>query len=80
MLSCRRMTRRISDSLERPLSAFERLGLGVHLLLCPPCARFRRAVRWLHQSLPAAPSDARLPADARTRIRQALEEAAGEEG
>jgi hypothetical protein len=71
------MSRRISDSLDRRLSILERLGLGIHLLFCPPCARFRRVLRWLHRSLPNAPSDAQLPEDARARIRQALEEASG---
>jgi hypothetical protein len=77
-MNCRRATRRISDSLDRPLSIIQRLDLGLHLLICPPCARFRRAVRWLHQSLPAAPWGTMLPADARARIRQALEEASEE--
>jgi hypothetical protein len=67
----------ISDGLDRPLSLLERLYLGVHLLGCPPCGRFRRAARWLHRALASPPADVRLPCDARARIRQALERAAG---
>jgi hypothetical protein len=76
MLSCRNMTGLISQALDRPLSVLQRLMLGIHLLGCPPCRRFRRAIRWLHASLPTAPSDASLSPQARDRIRRAVEEAA----
>jgi hypothetical protein len=79
MFDCRRMTRRISDGLDRRLSFWERLGLTAHLLVCPPCARFRRAAHWLHTAMASAQSDARLPHRSRERIRRALREAAGGE-
>ena len=78
-LNCRYNTRLLSDRLERSLSWFEWLCLRVHLLGCEPCFRFGRAVRWMHQNLPSAPSDEQLSAEARERIRLALEEAAREE-
>ncbi len=78
MLSCRRMTRLISEALDRPLSWLQRLEVGIHLSGCSPCRRFRRAVRWLHEALPAAPCDANLSSQARDRIRRALEEAVGD--
>jgi hypothetical protein len=79
MASCREATRLISADLDRLLFWSERLTLTLHLLLCPPCARFRQAVRWLHQILASPPSDVRLPAAARERIRRALERAARDE-
>ncbi len=79
MLNCRDATRLISDGLDRPLSMAERWRLSLHLLLCAPCCRFRRAARWLHQALPRAPADGPLPDDARERMRLALERAAREE-
>jgi hypothetical protein len=79
MVSCRHATRLISDGLDRPLSLGERLWLGVHLLGCPPCQRFRRAARWLQRALASPPADHRLPAEARDRIRRALAQAAGNE-
>jgi hypothetical protein len=79
MLTCRAATRLISDGLDRPLSPAERWRLRLHLLLCEPCLRFWRAVRWVRRALPAAPADVRLPDDARERIRLALEQAAREE-
>jgi hypothetical protein len=81
MLTCRHATRLISDALDRPLSRGQRLRLGLHLLLCPPCYRFRRAARWLHGALAAPAADVRLPDEARARIRAALERAdSGERG
>jgi hypothetical protein len=78
MRNCRSITRLISDGLDRSLTVGERLRLGVHLLGCPPCRRFRRACRYLREILPA-PTEDRLPADARNRIQRALETAAGDE-
>ena len=77
MLSCRHATRLISDGVDRSLTLGERLRLGVHLLGCPPCVRFRRAGRWLQRALASPPAGARLPDEARDRIRRALEQAAG---
>ena len=79
MLTCRRSSRLISDQHERPLSAAMRLFLGVHLLGCRPCRRFRRAVRWLDLMLPSAAQDATLSAEARERIRRVLEQARSSE-
>lgn len=78
-LNCRHTSRLLSDRLERSLSWFEWLCLGVHLLGCEPCCRFGRAIRWLHRKLPSAANEAQLPAEARQRIRRALERAAREE-
>lgn len=78
-LSCLHVARLLSDRLERSLTWFEWLCLRVHLLGCEPCCGFGRAVRWLHRSLPAAPSDLRLSEEARARIRLALERVAKEE-
>ena len=78
MFNCRQMSRLISEGLDRRLSFWERVRLAIHVLGCPPCARFRRAVRWLHGALPSACADARLSTRARERIRRALEDAAGE--
>jgi hypothetical protein len=80
MRTCSRATRLISDGLDRSLSLTERLSLTIHLAGCPPCRRFRRAARWLHTVLVSPPDDdIRLPADARDRIRRALEQATDNE-
>jgi hypothetical protein len=79
MFDCRALSRLISEGLERRLGWLEWLLLGVHLLGCPPCRRFRRGVRLLHRALPSAPApgEARLSPQARQRIARALKEAGG---
>lgn len=42
MLNCWNATRLASDSLDRKLSAVEKLRLGSHLAMCPACRRFSR--------------------------------------
>jgi predicted anti-sigma-YlaC factor YlaD len=79
MMTCRHATRLLSDRLDRPLSWLETLGLGVHLLGCEACRRFRRATGWLHRALVSSADDVELPSDARERIRVALEQAARDE-
>ena len=88
MFSCRRATTLISDGLDRSLSLADRLRLGVHLLGCPPCRRFRRALHWLHRTLgtpcpcsghPQDTDKVALSAEARERIGRALEQATGRE-
>jgi hypothetical protein len=77
MQSCRHATRLVSDGLDRSLSVMERLYLGVHFLGCPPCRRFRRAAQWLREALVSGGTErSALPAEARDRIRRALERAA----
>jgi len=78
MITCRRATRLISDGLDRPLSWLQRLLLGLHLLGCRACCRFRRAARWLHRSLTTVTRDVGLPAAARQRLQEALDRAARE--
>jgi hypothetical protein len=78
MLTCRDTTRLISDDLDRTLTRFERLILGLHLLGCGPCRRFQRSLGWLHGSLASATDNVQMPSDARERIGRALELAAEE--
>jgi hypothetical protein len=73
MLSCRHVTCLLSARLDRRLGWLESICLAVHLLGCKPCRRFRRATGWLHQALPAATEEVELPAEARERVRRALE-------
>jgi hypothetical protein len=79
MISCRRASRLISDGLDQRLSWFQRFLLGSHLLGCRACCRFRRAVRWLHQSLASAAGDVELPMAARQRLQDAVNRAMREE-
>ncbi len=79
MITCRQVSRLISDRQDRSLSWAERVSVGLHLLGCMPCRRFRRAVRWLHRAFAFPHIDAVLPLEARERMRLALKRAAREE-
>jgi len=40
MLSCREVTRLVSDAQERPLGLQERLSLRMHMTMCSACRKF----------------------------------------
>lgn len=42
MLSCVEVTRLYSDAQERELALGERMGLGMHVMMCKGCRRFGR--------------------------------------
>ncbi|HZM34343.1 MAG TPA: zf-HC2 domain-containing protein [Burkholderiales bacterium] len=47
MLSCKEVTRLVSQGLDRPLSPGERLRVRLHFLICRGCARFERQMAFL---------------------------------
>ena len=50
-LSCRKASRLISDGLDRPLTRYERVSLGFHLLMCGNCRRFRQQMQILRDGI-----------------------------
>ncbi|WP_049722358.1 zf-HC2 domain-containing protein [Gilvimarinus polysaccharolyticus] len=50
MMNCRRATRLMSESKERPLSATERMALRVHTMMCSACRRFDGQLDFLSQA------------------------------
>lgn len=79
MLSCKEVSRLLSESLDRELPLRRRAVLQMHLLLCSLCSRFRRHMLFVREAArafaAAAEADAhiRLSPQARRRIKQALE-------
>lgn len=49
MLTCKKATRLMSDSLDRPLGRGERLNLRLHLFFCRGCRAFRSQIGWLRE-------------------------------
>ncbi|MCC6880463.1 MAG: zf-HC2 domain-containing protein [Rhodocyclaceae bacterium] len=47
MLSCKEITRLVSESQERRLSVIERVQLEMHLAMCKGCANFRKQMDFL---------------------------------
>ncbi len=81
---CERVSRALSDSLDRPLGRWELVTVRLHELVCPACRRFHRQLQVLRAILVRkrardveAAEDSRpgLPADARLRIQRALQAA-----
>ena len=76
--SCKEAARLQSQAMARPLSFSERLGLGLHLLICSWCRRFSAQVRLLHSTMSECPEHDHaepsfgLSAQARERIERRL--------
>lgn len=81
MLTCRQVSRLVSDAMDRQLPLTDRVRVRMHLLMCPPCKRFERQVSFLRhaarefhrQVSEGAAGSVRLSEEARGRISQALQ-------
>jgi hypothetical protein len=51
MLSCKEVTRMVSQGLDRRLGLFERLRLRVHLAICDGCTNFKKQMDFLRQGV-----------------------------
>ncbi|WP_027782078.1 MULTISPECIES: zf-HC2 domain-containing protein [Burkholderia] len=51
---CKDIARLLSDALDRPLTASERLRVRVHLPLCGSCRQFREQIAVLRDAAHAA--------------------------
>ncbi len=47
MLTCRDVSRLVSEGLDRKLSPWQRLRVRLHLLMCGACAAYARQIRQL---------------------------------
>jgi hypothetical protein len=51
LLTCREVSRLLSESQERPLGMLERSRLEAHLQLCKGCENFRQQLGFLRRAL-----------------------------
>jgi hypothetical protein len=81
MLSCKDVTRLLSESMDRSLPIGKRVGVRLHLLICTFCARYKRQLLLIRETARrfAAIDDARgslagesLSEEAKERIRSSL--------
>ncbi len=84
MFNCKEVSRRVSESMDRRIPLYQRLLIRMHLLMCRYCARFRRQLMFIRELCRSRKLDenlpdklAHMPPDARERIKQALQDAAG---
>lgn len=81
MLSCKEVSLKVSESLDRKLSMRERFGMKMHLLLCKYCRRVVRQMellrlvsrRWLSAEEKSDPERETLPEKAGERILERLQ-------
>ena len=82
MLSCKEVSRLVSESLDLELPFRQRISLRLHLLMCSLCSRFRRQLLFLRRAARSfgkagvadkLPVHVRLSPAARARIKHALE-------
>ncbi|WP_442511968.1 hypothetical protein SH528x_003722 [Novipirellula sp. SH528] len=81
MLSCKEISKLVSQSIEHPLPFRKRMELWMHMRLCSLCSAFRRDVVYMHERMQQDAPDLsengegdteKLPVDARLRIKQAI--------
>ena len=84
MLSCKDVTRLISQSMDASLPFGKRIGVRFHLLICTFCARYRQQLLLIRETVrrlvetegaAAQPSRAMLPEESKERMRNALRNA-----
>ena len=51
LVSCREVTRLVSQLADRPPTRFERFRLSLHLAACDACAAFERQMALLRESM-----------------------------
>ena len=81
MMSCKEVSRLLSESMERKLSFWQRMGLWLHLSMCKLCHGFAKNLRRLREAAmhyaqdierDTADSDVALSNEARERIKRSL--------
>ena len=82
MMSCKEVSRLLSESMERKLSFWERMGLWFHLSMCKLCKGFSKDLQQLREAArrhaedvenDTGDSDAVLSSEARERMKRRLE-------
>lgn len=51
MLSCREVTRLVSDAQERPLGLQERMSLRMHITMCSACRKFENQMTTIRAAM-----------------------------
>jgi len=83
MLSCKEISKLVSESLDHDLSLWQRVNLWLHMSMCRLCSGFRNDLVHLHEETrelgrqferdAEGETDIRLSAESRDRIKQRLE-------
>jgi len=81
MLSCKDVTKLVSESMDRSLPFGKRIGVRLHLLMCKFCARYERQLLLIRETVrrlaatveaPGGSFGETLSDEARERIRESI--------
>lgn len=75
MFRCEEVSRKVSQSMDAALPLHQRIAVGIHLMMCRYCARFRRQLAFLRQlsrMVASRPSGEELSSEAQARIKASL--------
>lgn len=81
MLTCKDVTRLISESMDTSLPIGKRIGMRLHLLICKFCSRYERQLLLIREAVrrivategkPGEPPGELLSEEAKERIRESL--------
>jgi hypothetical protein len=80
MFKCKEVTRMVSESLDRKLPLYQRIGVKIHLLMCKFCSRFKKQLLFLRETIRLhvergndTELSTKLPPEARERIRKSIQ-------
>ena len=51
LFNCKEISRLVSESMDRTLPIFQRIGIRIHLLMCRYCARYEKQLRFLRRAI-----------------------------
>ncbi len=51
MLSCKEVSRLLSESQDHKLTSWQAVQIWMHLLMCGLCRQFRRQIRFINQAI-----------------------------
>ncbi len=79
MFSCKEVTQMVSESMDRDLPRYQRIGIWIHLMMCKFCSRYRQQLMSLRKVLRSQAlhdennePHAKLSPEARERIKKSL--------
>ena len=84
MLSCKEVSKLVSESLDRDLPWYRRLMLRFHMLICTACARYEKQLRFIKENVSRKVTEEKemeetppqgLTCDARERMKRILKAA-----
>lgn len=80
MFKCKEVTRMVSESLDRKLPLYQRIGVRMHLLMCKFCSRFKKQLLFLRETIRLhvergkdTELSTKLPPEARERISKSIQ-------